>query len=874
MHAIFDRLKGKKCFTQLDFASGFHQMEIAEKGRYKTAFRDADGMLWESARAGFGLTVLPAAFTRRVQSALGHLPAAGLSVNFAKCIFGAASQEFLGMIIDDTEEDAFQSLRGTLASQTVLAFPDLEGRFELHTDASSLGVGVSLMQTIEGVTRAIAFATHRFSRTDPRRGPTERECMGVSWWALRLIQYDMVLEWKAGVEHVVPDALSWLPVAGPAEVDVDDASRDDLSSAVEGASVEVLGSALDGVRLADLDPAQADQTEDAVAHVPPPHLIQGAVYSNLSALRVLPFAMCAALDAEPRGLRCSGKTRTPSVRLRPIGDVQLPPVGETGLLQDEQVAGPTPVQAVPPTPPLPALPPSPIHHSHDDIGEVLAARGEVPRSSSGPNVRGTSAIDRAAQVLTKPSILAQRQRDDTLLGQDELQMDIVKIDLPSLTGNNYILLVVDRASKLPFGFPLETKQAVGVARVLVEQCLTFGVPNTIRCDGGSEFGAEVVTHLCRWLRTDIVFGAADHPRGQGSVERLGGWLQELPAKLCRSWPDRWDGYVSPSIWIKRTLPDTALPSHMIPFKRLFDRKPRTTLDSLVPLTDETGTEGGLDNFVKRRKQNLREVRIALERRHELRVAARAKANATIERSSAGVAVGRNSLVLVRETESRRYRDRRGRELQHDLYTGPSKVTDVIRPGLIVEVSLHGRRKRTRRVSTADVKPFHLSPPSLRLSISDEFAAYAWGADVKLPSGAAELLEFVSIADCRRSRSRTQVVWEYRGKLGSGAVSDWLSEDVMLRSFTPLQLDGFVALWHLYHPQQANDLPPVSVKPRAPLSRAEALKLFPIDFTLRKELDGGVNLQGQVFDFLQPYWRVGYSDQNWEELARRELERLS
>lgn len=133
MQSIFDGLKGMKYFSQLDLASGFHQMSIAEKDIFKTAFRDADGLLWEFTRAGFGLCVLPAAFTRRVKSALGHLPgvfswlddiliasatwedhlatltevltrllAAGLSVNFAKCIFGSASQEFLGMIIDCT----------------------------------------------------------------------------------------------------------------------------------------------------------------------------------------------------------------------------------------------------------------------------------------------------------------------------------------------------------------------------------------------------------------------------------------------------------------------------------------------------------------------------------------------------------------------------------------------------------------------------------------------------------------------------------------------------------------------------------------------------------------------------------------------------
>ncbi|CAB1105423.1 unnamed protein product [Ectocarpus sp. CCAP 1310/34] len=73
MQTTFDGLKGKRYFSQLDLACGFHRMEITEKDRYKTAFRDADGMLWGFTRAGFGLTVLPAAFTRRVKSALGHL---------------------------------------------------------------------------------------------------------------------------------------------------------------------------------------------------------------------------------------------------------------------------------------------------------------------------------------------------------------------------------------------------------------------------------------------------------------------------------------------------------------------------------------------------------------------------------------------------------------------------------------------------------------------------------------------------------------------------------------------------------------------------------------------------------------------------------
>lgn len=133
-------------------------------------------------------------------------------------------------------------------------------------------------------------------------------------------------------------------------------------------------------------------------------------------------------------------------------------------------------------------------------------------------------------------------------------MDILKFDVPSQSGHVYVLLVVDRASKFPFGFPLANKQAINVARKLLDLFLTLGVPLCISCDGGREFTADVVKHVCRWTQADIRFGPSDHPRGQGAVERLGGWLQEMLSELCKSWPDRWDEYVSPALWMKRCLP--------------------------------------------------------------------------------------------------------------------------------------------------------------------------------------------------------------------------------------------------------------------------------------------------------------------------------
>lgn len=310
---------------------------------------------------------------------------------------------------------------------------------------------------------------------------------------------------------------------------------------------------------------------------------------------------------------------------------------------------------------------------------------------------------------------------------------------------------------------------------------------------------------------------------------------------------------------------------MSPFEFLFGRRPRTSLDTLVPGAGVTDNTKGLDNFVEQRRQNLLEVRLAMEKRNELRMATRAKANADISRPSAGVTADRGSLVLVRTPASLRHRDRHGMKLQHDLYTGPWTVVEVLERGLSVRVEMKGLRPRSRRVSCADVKPFHVRPVHLRHSIGDEFAQYAWGPDFCLSEHSSAAPKYRSLVNCRQRVSPTgRLQWEFQGLSVDGSVSGWVLENEMLETFTPLQLDGFVALWHLYNP----DVPVLEPAPSPnALSRAEALRLFPIGFVVWKRFANGTRLKGQVYDFKAPYWRVRYPNGNWEDLTRTELQKL-
>ena len=103
-----------------------------------------------------------------------------------------------------------------------------------------------------------------------------------------------------------------------------------------------------------------------------------------------------------------------------------------------------------------------------------------------------------------------------------LETNIQDFHRVSSNGDRYLLVVVDRASKLLFGCPLASKGALEVSRKLMELMLTSGVPQSIKSDGGGEFTAKEVGHLCRWLNVTLTHGPADFGRSQGAAERMGG----------------------------------------------------------------------------------------------------------------------------------------------------------------------------------------------------------------------------------------------------------------------------------------------------------------------------------------------------------------
>ena len=84
-----------------------------------------------------------------------------------------------------------------------------------------------------------------------------------------------------------------------------------------------------------------------------------------------------------------------------------------------------------------------------------------------------------------------------------LEIDIHYMRARSEPGNEYLLVIVDRASKFLVAYPLPNKTTENVAKKLLELLLTFGIPLSLRSDSGTEFTTEVVQHPCKWLNVTI-----------------------------------------------------------------------------------------------------------------------------------------------------------------------------------------------------------------------------------------------------------------------------------------------------------------------------------------------------------------------------------
>ena len=104
-------------------------------------------------------------------------------------------------------QEAFQTLKGEIASRPVSAYPDFSKPFRLYTDASNLGLGAILAQKQDGKEKIICCDSRTLNNAETNYSTTKKECLAIIWGVQVFRPFLVATHFEILTDHY---ALQWL----------------------------------------------------------------------------------------------------------------------------------------------------------------------------------------------------------------------------------------------------------------------------------------------------------------------------------------------------------------------------------------------------------------------------------------------------------------------------------------------------------------------------------------------------------------------------------------------------------------------------------------------------------------------------------------
>lgn len=252
--------------------------------------------------------------------------------------------------------------------------------------------------------------------------------------------------------------------------------------------------------------------------------------------------------------------------------------------------------------------------------------------------------------------------------------------------NVYILSVMDHFSRYCEFIPLPDQTAESVARALVQRLITkFGVPKALITDQGANFTSELISQLCRFLHVRKIQTTGFHPQSNGRLERVHATIARMLSHFVNRHQTDWDEYL-PYVTM-------AYNSHshestgFSPFEMVFGRKMETPLEADLTITEESDL---YSDHVEALRTKLKETfEVAAQRK----ATARGRYERNYNRKSKEVEYREGQLVWLHVPSLRRHRVKKLAK----LWKGPYKILRVLSPLNVIlkirrrEVTVHVNR---------------------------------------------------------------------------------------------------------------------------------------------------------------------------------------
>lgn len=392
----------------------------------------------------------------------------------------------------EKHQQAFDNLKKALLNDTVLSYPDMNAPFSISCDASLTGIGSVLYQKIDGQIQYISFIAKSLSKSERKYSATKRELLALVFSLKRFHKYVYGSTFTLYTDH---KALTYIHTQRVANL--------------------MMISWMDTIL----------QYDFKIVHLPG---ISNVLPDALSRLFENDYELSNELGGDKSIMR-SRVARKIQEELPKLesGEYFAPPTQEERikLLSREHSKGHFGVQAI-----LQALKRNGIYwlNLKKDANELIQACIPCQRHNI---------IQKGYNPL-RP-VLA------TLPG-DSWGIDLAGPFTTSIRGNNYLLVMIDIASKFYILRAIPDKSALSVATEILDVICTFGPMRKLQSDHGTEFINSLVNSIKENLGFNHALISQYHPRGNGASERAVQSAVKTIKKQINGNVAEWDMKVPPT----------------------------------------------------------------------------------------------------------------------------------------------------------------------------------------------------------------------------------------------------------------------------------------------------------------------------------------
>ena len=582
----------------------------------------------------------------------------------------------------DAADVAFENLKTMCVSTPILAYPDYQLPFTLHTDSSTDGLGAVLYQKQDGKLRVIAYASRSVSKAEANYPAHKLEFLALKWavcekfheyfygskpfevftdnnpltnvltsakldacgrrWVAKLANYNFSIKYRCGVSNTEADALSRIkwPEALSENVDIDNGCMDThvINAILAGAVTK--SSLIESVSCdAEIIPTELDKDTGKLSD------INLTKEQRLDPNLGVNIRLIESGQLTKRKLQGKDSSEVKSFlrnrkSLKLVKDVLY-----RKSYSDNSTSKKTLWQLVVPK----LFRERALLGCHDDVGHqgILRTLSLLRKRFYWPGMQeeATQHVLKCSRCLRRktPPQVAPLQPILVTQPLELVHMDYLSLE-PSKGNIENVLVITDHFTRYALAYPSKTQTAQAIARILWDNFICYyGFPGKFISDQGRNFESDLIKELCNIAGVKKVHTTPYHPQGNGQCERFSSTLCNMLGTLSEEEKSDWKSYLGCMTHAYNCTKHAS--TTYSPYYLMFGRHPRLPIDVEFGLNKPNcGDNSSKSRYIQKLRRRLN---YAFQKASKYSDQQASKYKHSYDKSVKGPQLHENDLVLVK-----------------------------------------------------------------------------------------------------------------------------------------------------------------------------------------------------------------------------------